>query len=508
MNAPDAFLQLLPIILIFAVFYFFFIRPQQKSRKPLTAGGYQGRNMKAQDNEATRLALAAAVLDGSTHRRRILKKYRTLYRAYAPEVGIDAALLVSLCERMERREIAYHIMFTAVVLLGLIATIFEIYLVTVLALIACAAIYVYKSHKEEHVIAKRFSIDQFSTQALEKDITPATLQGLAGVAYDRVNVFVYRGFSPFYFAGNITGQVSFTVDVTKSRDNCTADHFDLSELYHAVTTSAQVQSTNSVHAEDILIISGQDVRGITSVLPNMYGRPLPHIDEEQMALWKDCSDSRVRYYKWLAVVDWGGDLAVSYFIRFCHQGSSLCAEITSCVLTPPGDGYRVVDAINWEKHLGESLTWVMKKAAFSPLAALWSVFTAAEKVREFAGHEDAQLRKEILNRRYDYGAEPSVRVEMAGGAYANYFQRMDSDFYQKWFNRCIIDTIIDFLEAHGVDVSALKESRMTIINSGVLVQGGDVTAQNLAVGERATSKTSVFAQSWAPGTREASKKAE
>jgi hypothetical protein len=74
------------------------------------------------------------------------------------------------------------------------------------------------------------------------------------------------------------------------------------------------------------------------------------------------------------------------------------------------------------------------------------------------------------------------------GAYANYFQLMDSELYEKSLNRCIFDSVIDFLEAHGIDVSALKETRTTIINSGILVKGGDVKADVLAVGERATAK--------------------
>jgi hypothetical protein len=97
--------------------------------------------------------------------------------------------------------------------------------------------------------------------------------------------------------------------------------------------------------------------------------------------------------------------------------------------------------------------------------------------------------------RYDYGAEPSLRAEIASATYANYFQRMDSELYEKSLNRCIFDTVIDFLEERGIDVSSLKETRTTIINSGVLVKGGDVKADVLAVGERATAKMDITAKS-------------
>jgi hypothetical protein len=125
---PSALPQLLWYILILIACYFLLIRPRLKKRRPLlTAGGYRGRNMKAQQNEATRLALASAVIQGSAYRRRILKKFKTRYRAYAPEIGIDVPRLLSICSNIERREVTYEIIFVALLIVALFSMMMAFY---------------------------------------------------------------------------------------------------------------------------------------------------------------------------------------------------------------------------------------------------------------------------------------------------------------------------------------------------------------------------------------------
>ncbi|MBI2402246.1 MAG: hypothetical protein HYV20_05830, partial [Gemmatimonadetes bacterium] len=59
---------------------------------------------------------------------------------------------------------------------------------------------------------------------------------------------------------------------------------------------------------------------------------------------------------------------------------------------------------------------------------------------------------------------------------------MDKEMYQKAFDRQVLDTMVDFLDARHIDVSDLRDREAVILNTGVIVQGGDVTAQTLAVG--------------------------
>jgi hypothetical protein len=76
-----------------------------------------------------------------------------------------------------------------------------------------------------------------------------------------------------------------------------------------------------------------------------------------------------------------------------------------------------------------------------------------------------------------------------GEEFRHYFQKMDQEHYQRSLNKVILENLIAFLDDHGVNTDDLKDTQTAIYNSGVIVQGGDVTAQSLAVGERAQAKT-------------------
>jgi hypothetical protein len=49
----------------------------------------------------------------------------------------------------------------------------------------------------------------------------------------------------------------------------------------------------------------------------------------------------------------------------------------------------------------------------------------------------------------------------------------------------ILDTIVDFLDSRNVDTSEIKERRTTILNNGVIMSGGSIQAQSVAVGRDA-----------------------
>jgi hypothetical protein len=68
---------------------------------------------------------------------------------------------------------------------------------------------------------------------------------------------------------------------------------------------------------------------------------------------------------------------------------------------------------------------------------------------------------------------------------------MDGDLFNKALEREVLDALIVFLDEHGVDTSDLKERQTTILNSGVIVHGGDVRADSLAVGAGSQARTEV-----------------
>ena len=92
---------------------------------------------------------------------------------------------------------------------------------------------------------------------------------------------------------------------------------------------------------------------------------------------------------------------------------------------------------------------------------------------------------------FDYGATDSIRQAGTNGYYSHYFQKADATMINQMLEGQILNTIVDFLDEHNVDTSEIKERRTTILNSGIIVHGGDVNAQALAVGQQATAKQTV-----------------
>jgi hypothetical protein len=64
---------------------------------------------------------------------------------------------------------------------------------------------------------------------------------------------------------------------------------------------------------------------------------------------------------------------------------------------------------------------------------------------------------------------------------------LDKEMYVKIFEKQLLVAIKDFLDAHNIDTSDIKERQTTILNSGVIVQGGEVKAEALSVGTGAQS---------------------
>ena len=98
---------------------------------------------------------------------------------------------------------------------------------------------------------------------------------------------------------------------------------------------------------------------------------------------------------------------------------------------------------------------------------------------------DRKLIRE--NPLFDYGAATSIRELATSTSYTHYFQKLDREMYFKVVERQILESITEFLDAHDIDTSDLRERQDTILNNGVIVTGGSVKAKALTVGERAKS---------------------
>jgi hypothetical protein len=96
---------------------------------------------------------------------------------------------------------------------------------------------------------------------------------------------------------------------------------------------------------------------------------------------------------------------------------------------------------------------------------------------------------------FDYGAATTVRQEGMSATYRHYFQKLDELMYFKLIQKQIFESIVTFLDARDIDTSELKERQGAVLNNGVIITGGEIKAQNMAVGSAARAMAGQFLKS-------------
>ena len=464
---------------------------------------YGGIVMSGEINHTTRFLAASAFLRGPAFRSQILRYFDDPNRAVAPELGVDLPLVVGVCQHAERRERQYVNIFFGLALVALILLALGMPPGVVFALIAVTAggIWFQKHQQEREQIVQDFRQDRFDPTAIAARY-PATADHIRPDAFpsETQNLIVYSGYSPFLSAGVDMGGWSFAVATDKVKEGFgksnVVNPFTLRQLYAAVGQAIDRLRLPALDKRECFFVNGSDVRADRTILPHPFSRPVQVLDPEAARSYLDASDSRIRSYLWLKTQDWGGELVMSYFLRCSHRGPTLFVEIKKFLLTPLPASLREVDAIG-PQRLGQKLALALTAAPIAgSLQVLKAPLVILERVRAAIDHwlgKDRQRQRLIEgNPLYNYGSGSSLRASLASGGYMHYFQHVDGDLYGKTLDREILDCLVGFLDDHNIDTSDLRERQSTILNSGIMVQGGNVQAESLAVGHgaRATSALS------------------
>jgi hypothetical protein len=346
-----------------------------------------------------------------------------------------------------------------------------------------------------------FSRNSFDPDRV-RDVFQAELEsGLCeGLPQENQNLVVYQGFSPFVGAGYNLGGWSFAINLTRPKSNAMGETLDptpfqVCELYATIEQAHQSLEFKGFATQDMFFVNGQAIRDDRALLPRVDGRPIQNLEPKQAAHYVASSDLRIRHYKWLRVHYPDENLVVSFFLRCAIQGHNLFCEINRFVLTPLADIYAEIDR---QKPGDELKGWrgranSILRTTFNGVGsafAMWGLlleWTTSPLQRFFEWRrkrrEEENLRKAVLdNVTHNYGAAGSIREQSSSFQHTHYFQLSDRGMYVKIIDRTILDAIVDFVDAHNIDTSELKERRTTILNSGVIVQGGNLEAENLAVG--------------------------
>jgi hypothetical protein len=147
-----------------------------------------------------------------------------------------------------------------------------------------------------------------------------------------------------------------------------------------------------------------------------------------------------------------------------------------------------IDELHARPTWGDRSHLALQAILLSPVqlvAAPLRLIDAASKPVQRHFRQRRVRREARRNATFDHGARTSVREATQSHNYRQYFQKLDRELFIKVIERELFDSIVAFLEDHDIDTAELKQRETTVLNNGVIVAGGTVQAETMAVGDRA-----------------------
>jgi hypothetical protein len=446
--------------------------------------------MNPSKSESTRLLCASAFLVRGFDEQ-VLKYLESPDRAVCPELGLDLKLVANVCQYVKDRKKRTQLLLFGVAVAAAIGAWIDLLLGAAFLLVGGVAVYFGRVYGEQAKLVRSFTKDEFSGLDLEKRFsTKLAPESEGALPREDQNLFVYRGFMPFLGAGIELGGWSFTVDLSKPAEHPMhtgrPQSFRVEDIYEALTSAITASGLAGLQMRDAYFVSGSEIRGDREILPGEYSRPVQYLDLQRAKDLINKNDSGIRYYKWIQIQSWGQELVTSYFIRCSQWGSNMFVEISRFVLTPIAEQYRGIDALpplRARQITGLFLASLFVGPLYAAVTPLLMLRRIQEKLQDLFDKEEKIRRQNIDdNPKYNYGTTVGMRETFGSSHFMHYFQKTDGDFYIKVLERTLLSSVISFLDEHQIDTSDLRERQTMILNSGIIVHGGDVNAESLAVG--------------------------
>lgn len=452
--------------------------------------------MSKSTDQSTRLLCASVLLGHGGARNKVLEWFRDRNRAVADELGANLRLALQLARWAERRDRRYIWKYFLIFAITAVAALAEVraggvgLLSAIPGSLIAGIVWIRKRVQERNQFAPYFLPCRFNAEEVARHFQ-IDLDGhdLTALPSGNQNFFAYGGFTPFVGPGFDLGGWSVAIATDKARESLgrsvSIEKFGAADVYRAIDMDVQRLALSRIETSDRYFASGADLRGNRTLLPDIHGRPAQFLDAAAAAPYLYADDEAVRHYRCYRILDWGGELAYSYYLRCSLRGNTLFVETKKFVLTPLDDVFRTIDdttPLNGKEWAGAVVAGLFG-GPFLLVAAPFRAYGAIIRRLQEHGNRDKERRQLIdMHPRFNYGTTSSLRQALSGGIYHHYFQKIDSDFFGKALERQILDSLVAFLESRGIDTCDLRERQTTIMNSGVIVQGGDVNAESLAVG--------------------------
>ncbi|MFJ7911878.1 hypothetical protein [Kitasatospora sp. NPDC096204] len=309
----------------------------------------------------------------------------------------------------------------------------------------------------------------------------AQLRELAGLDHQG-NVTIFSGFEPFLGYGRLLNTWNFTIPVDRPGEH--ADRvlpFSIAELTAEITRAVESLGLPGVEVRERIFVSGADlslgldpaVRGF--LLPWPTKRPSPELPAALVDRLREDGAARARPYLVTTVSGWGSEVVTTSTVRFGLSPAKdlLFVEGASSMLPPVKEVYHLVD------HLLDRPTWrqltALARMSLTSMPGRLVRGTGYVLALPFAAFlarlTDGDQLLQIRHSAFNYGSMTSIRQLAADSRFHRYYQQIDHQMYTKVVERRILDTLIDFLEDHQVDISELRERQSVIYNGGIFTSG-------------------------------------
>jgi hypothetical protein len=431
-------------------------------------------------SRATMIMMAAANLNTGPLLAQFRERDEFPFRADSGEHGVDIARVREELESARTRKLIRDGVLAAVLIIGVASQraldtgpVFPILLFLAIMLIVFA---------HQHAVNAR--VRHIFRQGARDDA--------ACLAPD-ANVTISGGHSPFVGAGPEISGWSFTVNVARADNEAhEVKPVAAADLYRETDEALRKLGIDGLELRDELFVDGRDVSSLPPIFNNTCpGKPRSRLTPAELDDLVQRSSSKIRHYHVIRVQLWSGQLVLSVFLKYTKLADTLFVETRMRLLPPLQEKYAAYES----RPVTSSARTVVKEIAYSalaaPVVAVVAMFSVLDWVSRKFPHmstpETRSLRAIRNDRHYNFGWAASLRETWASSTWERYFQMVDNDFHTKMIKETLLDALVQSLEKRNICTTTLNEATVKIFNDGVMLTGGSLTAQNLAVGQGAAA---------------------
>lgn len=471
-----------------------FLNHKLRLAKDLT--NYQIRYNQYMKTDITR-QISASVYQNISLRDTIYQFVKDPYHAVIDSYGLDIAEVLKHTFNSRKKEKSYfQLLFLPSILfwLFLIISIFSemgvFFLLGVIAFIVAYIIVLVRDINTKKFLKQNFSKNSYNSNFNYDEDSAHYISNY--ISRTNGNAIFYSGFSPFVGSGFNIGGWSLVVDIDKGKcvmgTKSTPFPFKCSELYEAISNEMSSLHLPNLLIKDKVFIDGKTIRDNNGLLPNQLGPPVSNVKLSYITLVMNNDIKNSRFYKVFQVIDWEGDIVLSAFFRLQKDDKTLFIESNYYLLPPIKQEFKAIDATKKHSGIRKFIAWVLSLFYITITHTLWSIFKIfgylTELIYGIFGGKELLMRKHVESSPdFDYGASTSIRTEVTQTLYYQHFQKLDKERYFKTIEKRLFNLIGDFLDSKNIDSSEFKEREATILNHGVIVTGGNLISENLAVGK-------------------------